>query len=77
MSTKITDAFPIVKKTDSVSKHYPQKKAKVEVKTNATDQQQKGEHALRRNRAALGKSDVTQSGKHSFTVGKLIFSSRK
>ena len=59
MSTKITDAFPIVKKTDSVTKHYPQKKVKVEAKTNETGQQQKGEHALRRNGAALGKSGVT------------------
>ena len=40
MSTKITDTFPIVKKTDSVKKHFAQKKAKVAVKT---DQQQKGE----------------------------------
>jgi hypothetical protein len=42
MSAKITDTFHVVKKTDSVSKKFPQKKVKNEVKDKA-DQQQKGE----------------------------------
>ncbi|CAB4013234.1 DNA polymerase delta subunit 4 [Paramuricea clavata] len=40
MSAKITDTFHVVKKTDSVSKKFPQKKVKNEVKDKA-DQQQK------------------------------------
>ncbi len=41
MSGKITDTFHVVKKTDSLSKKFPQKKIKNKVKLKA-DQQQKG-----------------------------------
>ena len=35
MSGKITDTFHVVKKTESVSKHFPQKKVTTEAKVKA------------------------------------------
>lgn len=57
MSAKITDIFQVVKKTDSISTRFPQKKVKDEAK-NKPDQQQIGKNVknkIKQNWAILGK----------------------